>query len=132
MQTRLISPWSLPARRQDPPPVLPEPRTSRPPLTVDPPMTARKAAGLLRYLATYLGVKGLRYRAAPAPVSDGWETLLYGFQLPRHPQLPPEFKRPLILRVYASPQGLPRARREVAIQRALRRQGFPVPQVLLF
>lgn len=81
-------------------------------------------------LLAYLDLPGLRYREPPQLLPDGWDAFTYALQLQEHKNLPRRLRGPLILRIYSSQQGLPRARREVLFQRRLRRLGFPVPRVL--
>jgi len=88
------------------------------------------AAALLAYLRERLGIRDLGYVDSPTAFSDGWETYTYHFQL-QGPALPAGFDRPLILRIYASPNGARRAEHEFAAQRCLGPRGYPVPQPLL-
>jgi aminoglycoside phosphotransferase (APT) family kinase protein len=87
---------------------------------------------LLEYLQWQLGIRELRYIRAPEPNNDGWETFIYRFQLGARPGLPPEFTVPLILRIYASAQGLPRLQHEFAVQEYVAARGYPVARVLLW
>jgi aminoglycoside phosphotransferase (APT) family kinase protein len=89
------------------------------------------AEQLLEYLADYLGIQDLSYACSPTEYPDGWETYSYTFQLRAGRALPAEFAKPLVIRLYASPEGLPRARYEVAVERQGFAQGFPLPQTLL-
>jgi hypothetical protein len=91
---------------------------------------ARMAAGLRSYLGERLGVAGLGYSERPVEMTDGWETYAYRFQL-QDSDLPPEFARPLTLRIYSGDCGLPRAQHEFAAQRHVHRLGYPVPEPLL-
>lgn len=72
----------------------------------------------------------LSYASQPVPVSDGWETYVYLFQLRATEGLDPALTRPLVLRIYAHPRGLHAAKRECAVQLFLRTRDFPVPQPL--
>jgi aminoglycoside phosphotransferase (APT) family kinase protein len=89
------------------------------------------AVHLLDYLQDRLAVADLRYVEKPSQVPDGWETYIYRFQLGNSRGLPTRFTRPLILRAYASPDGLPRLRHEYAAQEYMRRQGYPVARPLV-
>jgi aminoglycoside phosphotransferase (APT) family kinase protein len=84
-----------------------------------------------RQLLDFLAVPGLRYRAAPAPLTGGWETYTYALELEPHPGLPELLRGPLVLRVYATARGVPRARHEFAAQSFVFARGFPVPRPLL-
>jgi aminoglycoside phosphotransferase (APT) family kinase protein len=86
---------------------------------------------LLHYLGRRLGVKGLSFAAGPAELPNGWETDTYEFRLRSREPLPQPFTRPLILRVFASDQGLSRARHEHTVQTFLARAHYPVPRPLL-
>jgi aminoglycoside phosphotransferase (APT) family kinase protein len=85
----------------------------------------------LHYLGRRLGVKGLTYSVFPVMLPNGWETYTYAFRLRCPEPLPPTLTRPLILRVFASDQGLPGARREFAIETFLAHSHYPVPRPLL-
>src|SRR4051794_36319486 len=82
-------------------------------------------------LLAYLGVPGLRFQQPPAPLEGGWETYTYALLFRAQPSLPRSLRGPLVLRVYASPEGLPRALHEFAAQEWLHRRGFPVPRPVL-
>lgn len=73
----------------------------------------------------------LLYQERPQPISWGWETFTYHLQFRPRPDLPPLLAGPLIVRIYSSEKGLPRARREFAFQEQLRRLDFPVAKPLL-
>jgi aminoglycoside phosphotransferase (APT) family kinase protein len=85
---------------------------------------------LAAYLAARLG-RAVEFAEPPALVPDGWEAYIYRFRLRPAGGLPGRFNRPLVLRLYAGPQGLPRARREFAAQGHAFRNGYPVPEPLL-
>jgi aminoglycoside phosphotransferase (APT) family kinase protein len=89
----------------------------------DPANPATVAAALRRYL----GGEEIVYRESPQPICWGWETHVYRFQLERTPDLPMSLTGPLILRIYTSPEGVPRARHEFAVQQRLQQFGFPAP-----
>jgi aminoglycoside phosphotransferase (APT) family kinase protein len=84
--------------------------------------------GLLRYLSSRLGVQDLRYSSEPTPVSDGWETYIYHFQLQGADTLPPEFRGPLTLRLFAGALGRPRGEHAFAVQRHMHSLGYPAPR----
>ena len=81
-----------------------------------------------RRLLAYLAIPGLAYRQMPTPFSGGWETYTYALRFRAHPDLPSPLRGPLVLRVYPSPEGLPRALHEFAAQELLVRRGFSVPR----
>jgi aminoglycoside phosphotransferase (APT) family kinase protein len=85
---------------------------------------------LRHYLELRLGAGSLGFREEPEEVPHGWETYIYRFRL-RGEGLPRPYGRRLVLRIYASPQGVPRARYEFACQQALCRAGYPVAEPLL-
>jgi Phosphotransferase enzyme family len=89
------------------------------------------ASGLLGYLRARHPGLALRFLESPTYVPNGWETHMYRFQLQAVHALPPEWTGPLVLRIYASPQGGPRARHEFAVQRFLRSRAFRVPRPVL-
>jgi aminoglycoside phosphotransferase (APT) family kinase protein len=86
---------------------------------------------LSAYFAARLGRLAVEFAEPPALVPDGWEAYIYRFRLRPDGGLPGRFNRPLVLRLYAGPQGLPRARREFAAQGHAYRNGYPVPEPLL-
>jgi aminoglycoside phosphotransferase (APT) family kinase protein len=83
------------------------------------------------YFAVRLGPRAAGFAEPPALVPAGWEAYIYRFRLRASAGLPAPLGRPLVLRLYAGPQGLPRARREFAAQTHARRHGYPVPEPLL-
>src|SRR4051794_14464100 len=82
-------------------------------------------------LLRFLGIAGLRYRERPTQLTGGWETFTYSLEFERHPALPALFQGPLVLRIYATKQGAPRARHEFRVQGFLHGEGFPAPRPLL-
>jgi aminoglycoside phosphotransferase (APT) family kinase protein len=86
---------------------------------------------LSAYLAAWIGRPAVEFAEPPALVPDGWEAYIYCFRLCPDGGLPGRFNRPLVLRLYAGPRGLPRARREFAAQAHAYRNGYPVPEPLL-
>jgi aminoglycoside phosphotransferase (APT) family kinase protein len=85
---------------------------------------------LSAYLAARLG-RSVEFAEPPALVPGGWEAYIYRFRLRPAGGLPGRFARPLVLRLYAGSQGLPRARREFAAQGHAFRNGYPAPEPLL-
>jgi aminoglycoside phosphotransferase (APT) family kinase protein len=79
-----------------------------------------------------LHLRSIRFVQPPALEPDGWEAYVYRFRLLRCAGLPAAFDRPLVLRQYAGPGGLPRSRREFAAQSHAYRHGYPTPQPILF
>jgi aminoglycoside phosphotransferase (APT) family kinase protein len=94
-------------------------------LAADPADPTQVAAALPRCL----GAENLRFRSPPHPVPNGWEAWTYTLELGPHPALP-DLTGPLVLRIYASPYGVIRARREFAVQLHLCQRAFPVAQPL--
>jgi aminoglycoside phosphotransferase (APT) family kinase protein len=89
-------------------------------------------AGVLqRYLADLLQLPSLHFLESPVEVCDGWEAYNYRFQLQARQPLPRLFAEPLVLRIYSSPQGLPRIQREFAVQRYMFDRGYPVAEPVL-
>jgi aminoglycoside phosphotransferase (APT) family kinase protein len=84
------------------------------------------AAALLSYLNSRFAAD-VQYKQEPTPVPDGWETYIYQFELEPNDELPTEFRGPLTLRMYAGCEGIPRGRKEFAVQRRLEQAGYPVP-----
>jgi aminoglycoside phosphotransferase (APT) family kinase protein len=98
------------------------PRFPVPPARADPSCPPAVAAKLLASLR----IRDLCYREAPRPVLGGWEAYTYQLQFEPSPNLPHFLAGPLILRIYASPEGVWRARHEFAVQNHLWGLGFPV------
>jgi aminoglycoside phosphotransferase (APT) family kinase protein len=84
---------------------------------------------LSAYLAARLGLRAAGFAEPPALIPCGWEAYIYRFRC--YGRVPRSFDRPLVLRLYAGPRGLPRARREFAAQTHAHRLGYPVPEPLL-
>lgn len=78
-----------------------------------------------------LGIAGLSYLESPQSICWGWETFTYRLQFAPSPSLPEPLAGPLVVRIYTSPKGVPRARHEFTMQKCLRQLGFPVPKPLL-
>ena len=97
----------------------------------DPASAAAVARALPAYLAPRLGAGELHFAEGPDEIVHGWETYVYRFRLRAEGPLPGPFDRPLVLRIYGSAQGVPRARREFAVQRALHLAGQPVAEPLV-
>jgi aminoglycoside phosphotransferase (APT) family kinase protein len=108
-----------------PPPAQPYALGRPRPPAADPADPTQVAAALQRYLLA----EGLRFRAPPRPVPNGWEAWTYALEFEPNSALP-DLTGPLVLGVYASPQAVPRACREFAVQQHLRQRGFPVAQPL--
>jgi aminoglycoside phosphotransferase (APT) family kinase protein len=85
-------------------------------------------ARLLEYLSAALDAPRLGLAEPPAPVSGGFDTQIYTFQLVG---APPALSGPLILRVLGAHNDPRRALRERAIQNALADQGYPAPRAPL-
>jgi aminoglycoside phosphotransferase (APT) family kinase protein len=100
-------------------------------MIASPTTTVAISEALREYLQFRLGVSELEYLAGPSPIPDGWETYIYRFQLRGNEGLSEDFKRPLILRVYASMNGLPRLLHEADVQRHMYGRGYPVAKPLL-
>jgi aminoglycoside phosphotransferase (APT) family kinase protein len=103
------------------------PESAAPVRRVDPNRPDEVASALQRCL----GIAGLSYLERPQAICWGWETFTYRLQFAASPSLPAPLAGPLILRIYTSPQGVPRAHHEFAMQQRLRRLDFPVPEPLL-
>jgi aminoglycoside phosphotransferase (APT) family kinase protein len=80
---------------------------------------------LLMYLQIRKGLSVQGYLRPPEERTDGWEAYTYRLQLLGQ-NLPPALPGPLALRVYAGPEGLPRLRRDWAVQRRLSQHHYPV------
>jgi aminoglycoside phosphotransferase (APT) family kinase protein len=98
------------------------------PATAKPDSASQVAAMLRWYFRHRLGMSEAGYIAEPAEYPDGWETYTYHFQLQSFDPVPEYFLHPLIVRIYASSQGLPRARHEFAVQRHLHQLNYPVAE----
>jgi aminoglycoside phosphotransferase (APT) family kinase protein len=85
-------------------------------------------ARLLEYLTAALDAPRLGLAEPPAPVSGGFDTQIYTFQLVG---APPALSGRLILRVLGAHNDPRRALRERAIQNALADQGYPAPRAPL-
>ncbi len=86
---------------------------------------------LSAYLAARFGTAAVAFAEPPALIPDGWEAYIYSFRTRLAAGLPRRFDRPLVLRLYAGPHGLPRACREYAALCHARRRSYPVPEPLL-
>jgi aminoglycoside phosphotransferase (APT) family kinase protein len=86
---------------------------------------------LLGHLRPRLQAGVLRYIEEPRPIPHNWEAYIFRFQLAAEGVQPPAFADPLVLRLYATAQGGPRAQREFAAQRHLRPLGYGVANPLL-
>src|SRR6266446_1532489 len=86
------------------------------------------ATRLLDTLRRRLNRPSLGYDKPPRQVLGGFESLIYGFTLE---EAPPEFQRPLILRLIRRLEEPTRARREALVQNTVLELGFPAPRVML-
>ena len=96
-----------------------------------PDVPSEVAAMLRVYIARRLGIGPVKLHVEPQELPDGWETYNYAFQFAANSSLPEGLARPLILRIFAHRNGLPRARHEWAVLTHLDHLGFPVTQPLL-
>jgi aminoglycoside phosphotransferase (APT) family kinase protein len=96
---------------------------------IDPANAEQVAPALLAYVKARLGVGGLRFAEAPAAIETGWETHIYSLQIDGE-GVPPEWARPLILRVYPHAHQADRAEFDAAVQRFVVARGYPAPAVL--
>jgi aminoglycoside phosphotransferase (APT) family kinase protein len=85
----------------------------------------------LRHLEDRLGFSSLRFAEPPVLIPEGWETYIYRFRLASATGLPSEWARPLVLRIYACIEGLPRLRHEYLVQQCMARHAYPVARPLL-
>lgn len=90
---------------------------------IDPsdPDQVRKA--LLRLLAER-GMGGLRFEQQPEAIRGGYDTLIYGFCV-HGDDLSAEWRRPLVVRIFAAFDQDERARREARIQEFVAQRGYP-------
>jgi aminoglycoside phosphotransferase (APT) family kinase protein len=88
------------------------------------------ADSLLHYLQDRLGTSGLRYQLKPELIPDGWEVYNYRLQLEGR-SVPAQYRRPLILHLYHSEQGLPLLHHEYEAQQHMRKLTFPVARPVL-
>src|SRR5438552_953485 len=113
----------------------PASRARRPSVAAEPLLDAadpkQVAAGILGFLRARHPGLALRFLEPPTHVPNGWETHTYRFQLASDHGLPPEWSGPLVLRIYASREGVPRARHEFAVQQFLHARSFRVPRPVL-
>jgi aminoglycoside phosphotransferase (APT) family kinase protein len=90
------------------------------------------SAALRLYLAGLLHISSPRFVQPLVEICDGWEAYSYRFQLQAgRRRLPNLFAGPLMLRIYSSPHGLPRSRREFTLQQHLFARGYPVAEPVL-
>jgi aminoglycoside phosphotransferase (APT) family kinase protein len=87
--------------------------------------TAGIARGLRRYLSERFGLQDARFLQRPRPVSNGWETHIFHFQLHGHQQ--EDYGKPLTLRLFPYESNAARVQHEFAILQHMNRNGFPVP-----
>lgn len=89
------------------------------------------ADGLLDYLRARFAVSDLEYVHRPRQVPNGRETYTFHFQLHSPESIPEDFRGPLILRLYASGNGLDTLRHDYAVQDHMVHLDYPVPKPLL-
>lgn len=89
------------------------------------------ADDLLAYLRSRFGLRHATFAEHPQKIPNGWETYIYRFRLRESERLPAVLRAPLVLRLYAGPQGLPRLTHEFAAQRYVYRLNYPSAQPLL-
>ncbi len=112
-----------------PPRVVPPAEPRGLPACADPSVPADVGRALLGYFRERLGGQDLALAEGPEENLDGWETHLYRFRL-RGGSLPAALDRPLVLRIYHGPQGVPRARREFSVLAHMHRAGHAVAEPL--
>jgi aminoglycoside phosphotransferase (APT) family kinase protein len=88
------------------------------------------ARALVSYFRQRLGGRDLALVQGPDEVTTGWETYIYRFRL-RGDALPTALNRPLVVRLYHGPGGIPRACREFAVLSHVYRAGHAVPEPVL-
>ena len=87
---------------------------------------AEVGARLLAHLRRMDGMHSVDFAQPPSPITGGYETLIFAFQLARAPA---PFDAPLILRLFREADAAPRARFEAAVHGAIAQQGYPAPAV---
>jgi aminoglycoside phosphotransferase (APT) family kinase protein len=97
--------------------------------SVDPSKPEQVRTALLRLLAER-GMRGIRFAEAPKAINGGYDTLIYGFQIEGEDVLP-EWRQPLVLRVYAAFDQEARAKHEAGVQRFAAAQGYSALSPLL-
>jgi aminoglycoside phosphotransferase (APT) family kinase protein len=90
---------------------------------VDPSRPEQVRKGLLRLLAER-GMGGVRFAEGPEPIRGGYDTLIYGFRLEGE-DIAPEWRSPLVVRIFAAFDQDGRASREALIQRFATARGYP-------
>lgn len=80
---------------------------------------------LLSYLRSELDNPHIAFISAPTPVTGGFDTIIYRFQIKGAPE---ELSRPLVLRVFARDPNPYRALFESVVQNALASSGYPAPR----
>ena len=97
----------------------------------DPTRSTEVATALCDYLSLRLQLPDLCYEQSPVELPDGWEAYTYRLRFHKTPALPVQFDHALIARIYASPQGRPRAAHEFAVLGHMAGLGYPVPRPVL-
>ncbi|MCJ7737031.1 MAG: phosphotransferase family protein [Anaerolineae bacterium] len=82
---------------------------------------------LMAYLRTELNNADISYDIPLTPIVGGYEASTYHFKLKN---VPTEFSKPLVLRLFRAYANPNQAVSESAVQNALAAQGYPVPSVL--
>jgi aminoglycoside phosphotransferase (APT) family kinase protein len=100
-------------------------------MAIDPRDPVSVGVALTSFVTGRLGVADVRIAETPAQVPHGWDTHTYFFRL-EGPDLPDEWTRPLVLRLYADADQQQRAETDVAIQRFVSDRGFPAARPLAF
>jgi aminoglycoside phosphotransferase (APT) family kinase protein len=97
----------------------------------DPGSPAEVAAALRDYLSLRLEMPEVQFDEWPTECAQGWEAYVYRFRLQARLGISPRQAQPLIMRIYSSPQGLPRVAHEFAVQRHLHGLGYSVAEPVL-
>jgi aminoglycoside phosphotransferase (APT) family kinase protein len=97
---------------------------------VDPRSPQAVGEALLEELRRLLSREGLAFAEPPAPLGNGFDTLIYSFRL-EPADIPPAWAAPLVLRVYTSASQEEKAQREAAVQEFVAARGYPAPAPLV-
>lgn len=95
---------------------------------IDPTDSALVATALVSYLTDRLG-PGTTLVQPPSPLGQGFDTHIYSFRADGT-DLPPSWRRDLVLRLYGSAEQSAKCEREAAIQRFVATRGFPAVEPL--
>lgn len=85
------------------------------------------AGPLLRFLRAELVSESLTFAEPPSQITGGFDTMVYSFQLL---DAPPDWARPLILRVFRPDSAPDQASFEAAVQNNIASLDYPAPRVL--